>query len=323
MRIFRQTCYLVLAAWAVSAWAEPSRLARIGQLEADLADIAQLSDITSNNDVLTISGVGATSPITSFYGKQEIHVFVGPDGIPTLTNAPEFFDARDGYRPAVLHFEPVAVSAALRGAEPAAYDSGAISRLVEASCRRYGVDPNLVYGVIQAESGFNADAVSPKGARGLMQLMPGTAAEMGIRNLFDPAENIAGGVQYLARMHALFGGDLERTLAAYNAGPEAVRRHGGIPPYAETQQYVRKVQEFRAGFAAGTLSPQYRPGSGPQKATFLPPSSRARHVVHFRSGYTQPAERVEEQDGLYILHYRGRVDAIRKGLVAKVVQGQV
>jgi hypothetical protein len=323
MRIIRYTCWIALAVlplWT-AAGAETPRAQRMEQLEADLADIAADRDGESESDVLTVRGAGTPSPIARFHGNQEIHVFVGADGIPTLTNAPEAFTAQEGYSPVDLHFEPVAVSATLRKAEPAAYDTGAIAQLVEACCRRYGVDPNLVYGVIQAESGFNAGAVSPKGARGLMQLMPATAAEMGIHNLFDPAENIAGGVQYLARMMELFNGDLDRVLAAYNAGPEAVRRHNGIPPYAETRQYVQRVQDYHKAFAAGTLSPEYRGNGATHAASFLPDSSGASYVVHFQSGYTQPAERVEEQDGLYILHYHGRVDAIRKGLVAKVVRG--
>jgi soluble lytic murein transglycosylase-like protein len=91
------------------------------------------------------------------------------------------------------------------------------------------------------ESGFRADAVSRKGAQGLMQLMPATAASLGVADAFDPETNLDGGSRYLAELIALYGGDLNRALAAYNAGPGAVSRHRGVPPYRETQAYVKKV----------------------------------------------------------------------------------
>ncbi|MFU8857010.1 MAG: lytic transglycosylase domain-containing protein [Deferrisomatales bacterium] len=115
--------------------------------------------------------------------------------------------------------------------------------VAEREAGRHGLDPRLVRAVIYVESGENPRAVSPKGAQGLMQLMPGTADELGVGNPFRPRENIQGGVSYLASMLQRFGGDLELALAAYNAGPGAVQRHGGIPPYPETQRYVKKVLE--------------------------------------------------------------------------------
>jgi soluble lytic murein transglycosylase-like protein len=112
---------------------------------------------------------------------------------------------------------------------------------IDRHARQFGVDPRLVKAVITVESNYNPAAVSSKGARGLMQLMPGTAQRFNVADVHDPEENIRGGVAYLAILQRLFNHDLTRVLAAYNAGEGAVLRHGGIPPYAETQMYVRKA----------------------------------------------------------------------------------
>jgi Transglycosylase SLT domain len=115
-----------------------------------------------------------------------------------------------------------------------------IQRLVEKSAKAHNVDPLLVQSVIQVESNYNHYAVSPKGAEGLMQLMPGTARMLGVTNSFDPAENIEAGVKYLRYLQNVYQDD-RLALAAYNAGPKAVDRYKGAPPYAETQDYVNQV----------------------------------------------------------------------------------
>lgn len=113
--------------------------------------------------------------------------------------------------------------------------------IIERYADKYRIDATLVRAVIQVESNFNVRCVSNKGARGLMQLMPDTATRFGVTEVHDPEQNIRAGVQYLAYLLRLFGDDLSRVLAAYNAGEGAVLRHGGIPPYAETQTYVKRA----------------------------------------------------------------------------------
>jgi soluble lytic murein transglycosylase-like protein len=110
--------------------------------------------------------------------------------------------------------------------------------------REHGVDPRLVKAVIRAESAFNPSAVSPKGAMGLMQLMPGTAMDMGVQDPYHPIQNLRGGIGYLKEMLRLFNNDLILALAAYNAGPNAVKQYGGVPPYEETRQYIQRVLQY-------------------------------------------------------------------------------
>jgi soluble lytic murein transglycosylase-like protein len=119
-----------------------------------------------------------------------------------------------------------------------------IDKFIVESGTRNGVDPVLLYSIMHRESSFKRLALSPKGARGLMQLMPGTAARFGVKNIFDPAQNIEGGARYVRFLLDLFDGDVRLTLAGYNAGEGAVMKYGNrVPPYAETQEYVRRISE--------------------------------------------------------------------------------
>ena len=124
-------------------------------------------------------------------------------------------------------------------ARPAEASKRPFAGIVDSAARRHGVDPDLVHAVIAVESGYRANAQSPAGAQGLMQLMPGTQHDLGVSNAFDPRENVDAGVAYLRRLTDEFGTVL--ALAAYNAGPGAVRRYNGIPPYEETRAYVHAV----------------------------------------------------------------------------------
>jgi len=122
---------------------------------------------------------------------------------------------------------------------------------ITAAATRNGVEPALLAALVKQESGFNPTAGSPAGAQGLTQLMPATAASLGVTDSHDPAQALEGGAKYLRQQLDRFGGDVARALAAYNAGPGAVERFGGVPPYAETQNYVRNVQAFAAELRAG------------------------------------------------------------------------
>jgi len=128
---------------------------------------------------------------------------------------------------------------------------------ITAAARRNGIDPALLAGLVRQESNFNAAAVSPAGARGLTQLMPATAAGLGVADPSDAVQALEGGARYLRRQLDAFGGDVTKALAAYNAGPGAVQRYGGVPPYAETQAYVQKVQAFAAAYRGTPSSLPY------------------------------------------------------------------
>ena len=143
-----------------------------------------------------------------------------------------------------------------------------LEALIRKYSQIYGVDPTLVRAVMRHESGFKSTAVSPKGAQGLMQLMPGTAALMGVKDPFDPEQNIAGGVGYLRSCLDRFQYNVPLAVAAYNAGPESVARCGAIPPYQETQTFVNNVMGAYAGPS------QMKPGA-PGAAKSAPPFGKA------------------------------------------------
>lgn len=155
---------------------------------------------------------------------------------------------------AVIMGLPVIVSASPDPAPPAeageqAWSRASLEDLVEVTSRSAGLDPRLVRALVTVESGWNHRAVSRRGARGLMQLMPATAARLDVDDAFDPAQNVRGGVAELARLVDRYGGNLQLALAAYNAGEGAVAKHRGIPPYRETRNYVRRILSIYTGRA--------------------------------------------------------------------------
>lgn len=167
-----------------------------------------------------------------------IYTFTDANGVMHFTNVPS--------TPRYAGMKRVAYmpkSAATRRARP--NDPGRFSPLVEQAAREHQIDQALLRAVIAVESGYDPNAVSHKGAVGLMQLMPQTARRYGVRNMYDPAQNIQGGARYLRDLMGKFNNDLPLVLAAYNAGEDAIARHGNrIPPYRETRSYVPRVLDF-------------------------------------------------------------------------------
>ncbi len=181
-----------------------------------------------------------------------------------------------GARTVPAHVSPQ--PAASHGSQAAAVPRQ-LGPLIRQAARRHGVSPDLIRAVVAVESGFDPRAVSPRGARGLMQLMPATAAELNVYNVYDPAQNLDGGTRHLRGLLDRFDGDLRLALAAYNAGSEAVRHHGGVPPYPETREYVRKVLQRLAHGGSGQSGPRnltpYRDSRGHLVLTNMPqPAAR-------------------------------------------------
>lgn len=176
--------------------------------------------------------------------------------------------------------------------------SGEFEHHIEAAAALHQLNPNLVKAVIKAESEFDQWAVSSKGAQGLMQLMPSTARRFGVSDPFDARQNIFAGTQYLRVLIDMFGGDVSLALAGYNAGENAVRRYGGIPPYRETRNYVRKVRRFLGTSASATVP-------SPDSASFFVPTARlqpARSVSGARRS-ARPQRLEPARPGIY---YRWR-----------------
>ncbi len=203
------------------------------------------------------SGVPPTNATSAAFSA------VSAPGSPSATASPapagDFAAALQAATTADSASPTAAQSESLAGASA---DSGEYDSVIEQASERYGIDPAVLHGLIQQESGFDPGAQSSAGASGLTQLMPGTASSMGVANPLDPTESIEGGARYLSQLMSQFGGNTEDALAAYNAGPGAVEQYGGIPPYAETQSYVSKVlgyaeayrQTHPASISAGSLA---------------------------------------------------------------------
>ena len=181
--------------------------------------------------ILALGWVLVSEPAAA---RGAIYTFTDERGVVHFTNVPR---GDERFRP----LPPAATAVPRRSYK--APSSRRYDPIIHTTARYHGVPPALVKAVIAAESAFDSQAVSRKGAQGLMQLMPATAASLGVHNAFEPEQNVHGGTAYLREMIERFG-DLSRALAAYNAGPTAVDRYGGIPPYPETQAYVERVLTY-------------------------------------------------------------------------------
>lgn len=182
--------------------------------------------------VAALCGLGSVSGAAA----EGAYRLVDDEGVIHITDAPS--DPR--YRP-IGGFS--GTNAGWLRVPPRVQAGSAFSEEIRETAMRYGVNPALVEAVIRMESAFNPWAVSRKGAQGLMQLMPGTASALGVRDAFNPRQNIEGGVRHLRYLLDRYPGNVSLALAAYNAGEGAVDSYGGIPPYAETRQYVQKILE--------------------------------------------------------------------------------
>ena len=165
----------------------------------------------------------------------DIYRYVDRDGVVHFTNTP-------GDRKADLYLREAPKAPPARGST--GRDKAWMMAYAEQCSRANNLDPALIKAIIKAESNGERLAVSPKGAKGMMQLMPFTQKRLNVTDPFDPIENIEGGVRYIKELLGTFGGNLENALAAYNAGPAAVKKYGGIPPYDETRLYVKRVMNY-------------------------------------------------------------------------------
>ena len=194
--------------------------------------------------LLALAALAASIVAPGTGRAEDVYSFVDSDGVIHVTNVPQdprFHRVRmkSGSSGGVHR---IALGGKRHGAPPLLRRSTLYDEHIRGAAERYGLPVPLLKAVMAVESNFNPAAVSEKGATGLMQLMPGTAREMYVYDVYDPAQNIEGGARYLRHLHNEFGNDLVMVLAAYNAGPEAVRRAGrAVPPIRETQEYVSKV----------------------------------------------------------------------------------
>ena len=199
------------------------------------------------NSVIILTGtlmlwaLPAKAQIVSYRDAGGKRVFINSEPVPKRpSKIPLLRTSADGTTPRTTH---ASFSASPEMSTLELANREKIEEMIREVSARYRVDPALVRAVIRTESNWNSSAVSRKGALGLMQLVPGTAHQMGVNNAFDPKQNLDGGVRYLRTLLERYNGDLDRALAAYNAGPRAVDRAGGIPQYRETRDYVQKVTD--------------------------------------------------------------------------------
>ncbi len=252
--------------------------------------------------MLVLCAIPAHGQIVSYMDSNGKRVFINADPKPVPVR-PGKLDPENGRQRDSLSAQPKRPPQRLPiypTAEQANREK--IEEMIREVSARYNVDPALVRAVIQTESNWNSSAVSRKGALGLMQLVPGTAQQLGVNNAFDPKQNLDGGVRYLHMLLERYNGDLDKALAAYNAGPGAVDRAGGIPQYRETREYVQKVTDS-----------YFRPGSDRLPRAF---DAAASHLSHGGSGRTG---RFYERMRQTLRHKAAKIRPILRVLFASVL----
>ena len=223
--------------------------------------------------------------------NADIYQFVDENGVVHLTNVPSgrikkpikvTTENRKAVSPSASPSRSTANRVQQADSIPVSYVN-----IINSSCERFGVDPSLVHAIVKVESDFNPYAVSRKGAMGLMQLMPHTANTMNVRNSFSPDENIEGGVKYLRYLLDRYEGNISLALAAYNAGETAVKKWGTVPPFKETQDYVKKILLIYNG-TGKNFAPRYTiyVGAGEDGTILLTdnPSSHPDKKLHHKMG---------------------------------------
>lgn len=278
-----------------------------------------LAVVASADDVESMSVDGHLEMAGASTSNSSLTYFVGPDGVPVLTNRKAHYRRQADYVEVRLELKEIFVPNRFTSFRSALeYPPETIEEVIDTYAKHHQLDRDLLCALIHVESDFNPHAVSRSGARGLMQLMPGTASALGVSRVYDPAQNVAGGSQYLAALLNEFRNDERLALAAYNAGPGAVKKYKGVPPYPETERYVNAVLAKRSQYRSGTLRPAYRPSGRAPRDVYLPDAVDAVFTVHFNSGLTQFAEAVHDKGEYYELEFERRTYMVRKELVARV-----
>jgi soluble lytic murein transglycosylase-like protein len=220
------------------------------------AGIQSSAPTTAATTAATAAATVKQPPPTPEQSKQVSEAFKRVMSIArgNFASGPPMASPMSNHLPVLKELKPL--GALVQKAAPLLQKAGVsipapIQNIIDQNAQLQGVDANLVAAIVKAESGFNPKAVSSVGAQGLMQLMPATAKSLGVTNPFDPSQNVAGGVKYLAGLIKRFDGNIQHAVAAYNAGPGAVNKYGGIPPYKETQNYVKKVMAYWSQFNQG------------------------------------------------------------------------
>ena len=231
--------------------------------------------------ILIVSPLQASESISAYVDANGRVVFVNEGSEPGISGSDASTDS-GASRKILASTSGVTTAAASRSAtpsaplpvaaQPAKNPPADLDALIQQAAIQHQIDPDLIRAIVRVESNFNPNAVSPAGAHGLMQLIPATARRFGVANPFDPRANLDGGIRYLKHLLGLYEGDLQLSLAAYNAGENSVARYQGVPAYRETQNYIRKV---------GALYPLRNVLSGYRAAPKIMKFVDAAGVVHF------------------------------------------